>query len=100
MLGVLGPVEARPSPERAWVGLPPQQHLLLALLAVHLGRACGADRAVEALWGDDPPEAGGRRVGVLVSRLRQVLESLTARGSGSARSPTAGGWICAPMRWT
>lgn len=91
LVRVLGPVEARASPERAWIQPPPQQRLVLALLVADLGSVCRADRLVEALWGDQQaPDAGRRRVQGLVSRLRGVLET-------SGESPTRlrtvpGGW--------
>ncbi|HVM52699.1 MAG TPA: BTAD domain-containing putative transcriptional regulator [Acidimicrobiales bacterium] len=46
---------------------------LLKLLALARGAPVPADRAAEALWGDDPPAKPVDQLGVLVSRLRPVL---------------------------
>ena len=40
-----------------------------------------ADRIVDALWGDEPPDSGARTVAFHVSRLRDALEPGRPRGS-------------------
>src|SRR5687767_13076606 len=60
---------------------------LLAMLALHAGRAVPGYRLVGALWADDRPAAVRDRLQGLVSKLRRSLgsaELVAMRGSGSA----------------
>jgi predicted ATPase/DNA-binding SARP family transcriptional activator len=49
---------------------------LLAVLALHVGRAVPADQLVDALWGEDPPAAVRNGLQGLVSKLRRSLGSV------------------------
>lgn len=91
LVRALGPIEGRSSVEHVWAQLPPQQRLVLALLVADLGRVCRVDRLVEALWGEQTPASGRRRVQGLISRLRGVLE---VAGETPTRLRTVpGGWL-------
>lgn len=90
LVRVLGGIEVRPASDRAWVRPPAQQRVVLALLVTDLGRSCGIDRVVDAVWGDDPPDRAGRLVQALVSRLRTLLDPPGDPGSRVQRA--AGGW--------
>ena len=64
-----------------------KQRALLAVLALHAGRAVPADRLVDALWGEDPPPAVRNGLQGLVSKLRRALGSagrVVTRGGGYA----------------
>ncbi len=60
---------------------------LLAVLALHVGRALPADQLVDALWGEEPPAAARNGLQGLVSKLRRALGStslVAMRGGGYA----------------
>ena len=60
---------------------------LLAVLALHVGRAVPAEQLIEALWGEDPPAAVRNGLQGLVSKLRRALGSpdlVVMRGDGYA----------------
>ena len=50
-----------------------KERRLLALLAARREQVVTPDGLVDALWGDQPPEAPARNVATLVSRLRAQL---------------------------
>ncbi|MGW5706898.1 ATP-binding protein [Amycolatopsis japonica] len=71
---ILGPVEAR-RPDGTPVALGgPQLRGLLALLALDAGRIVGADRLIDGLHGDHPPEGAAEALQSQVSRLRRRLK--------------------------
>ncbi|WP_246430886.1 AfsR/SARP family transcriptional regulator [Streptomyces rectiverticillatus] len=84
---VLGPV-------RVWRGeepLPtgsPQQRALLATLLLRGGRTATAPELVDALWGDEPPDAALAALRTYASRLRKVLgpdaDALVSESGGYA----------------
>ncbi|MFG2194490.1 BTAD domain-containing putative transcriptional regulator [Streptomyces sp. NPDC048639] len=84
---VLGPV-------RAWRGeqqLPtgsPQQRALLAALLLRRGRTATAPELVDALWGEDPPEAAVAALRTYASRLRKAFgpdaDALVSESGGYA----------------
>ncbi|MGP3949297.1 BTAD domain-containing putative transcriptional regulator [Streptomyces sp. 7N604] len=84
---VLGPV-------RAWCGqqpLPtgsPQQRALLAALLLRGGRTATAPELVDALWGEDPPEAAVAALRTYASRLRKAFgpdaDALVSESGGYA----------------
>jgi len=65
--------------------------MLLKLLVVERGRPVTIDRAVDALWGDAPPERAEENVATVVSRLRAALGAdVVAGGRGGYQlTPTA-----------
>ena len=50
-----------------------RQLALLAFLLANRNRTLSADRILDALWGDEPPETGAKTVAFHVSRLRDAL---------------------------
>ncbi len=70
---ILGPVEAR-RPDGTVVALGgPQLRGLLALLALDAGRVVSAERLIDGLHGDHPPEGAAEALQSQVSRLRRRL---------------------------
>jgi DNA-binding SARP family transcriptional activator len=70
---ILGPTEVLDEGRR--VSLPGGRgRALLALLVLHAGDPVSADRLIDELWGEGPPQTARTVVHGLVSRLRGVLE--------------------------
>ncbi|MGW3967237.1 ATP-binding protein [Amycolatopsis sp. NPDC005003] len=70
---ILGPVEAR-RPDGTPVALGgPQLRGLLALLALDAGRVVSAERLIDGLHGEHPPEGAAEALQSQVSRLRRRL---------------------------
>ncbi len=78
LVRLLGPLEALVDDERVELG-PPQQRMLLALLALHAGTPCGSVRSTRRCGGDAPPPSAAKIVQTYVSRLRKLL------GAGAIR---------------
>ena len=72
---VLGPVEARTA--AGWVSAPPQQRLLLALLALEVGQVIRVGELIDAIWPEAPPASARPSIQVMVTRLRQTLTGPT-----------------------
>ncbi len=91
---VLGPVLAW----RGDVPLPtgsPQQKALLAALLLHAGRTATAERLIDGLWGEEPPEQAKATLRTYASRMRKALgqdaEQLVSESGGYAlRTKEAG----------
>jgi YVTN family beta-propeller protein len=64
----------------------PRQRAVLAILLLHRGEVVSADRVVDELWGERPPDTATKTVQVYVSRLRKALGAgvLATRGGGYA----------------
>jgi len=75
---LLGPVEVLVGERRLDVG-PPQQRLMLAVLAVHVGRLVTVPALIDQIWDYAPPGAR-RTLHVLITRLRRLLEQAHATG--------------------
>ena len=71
-IGILGPVEVRLDGEALDVPAG-KQRALLALLALRVPQALGAETIAEALWPGADPARASRSVQVTVSRLRRSL---------------------------
>ncbi|WP_243654743.1 AfsR/SARP family transcriptional regulator [Nocardia alba] len=72
VVGVLGVIAIRR--DDAMIALPgARARLLLAALAVHPGRARGAQTLINEVWGDQPPRAPMNALHTQVSRLRALL---------------------------
>lgn len=71
VLRVLGPVEVRAG--AGWLAGPPQQRLLLAVLAMQAGRLVPVGELIDALWDEEPPRSAQASVQALVTRLRGIL---------------------------
>jgi predicted ATPase/DNA-binding SARP family transcriptional activator len=77
---ILGPVEAR-RPDGTPVALGgPQLRGLLALLALDAGRVVSAERLIDGLHGDHPPDGAAEALQSQVSRLRRRLRDGGAPG--------------------
>lgn len=70
-LRVLGPVTAR-GPDGRLAG-PPQQRLILALLALQAGHVVPVSELIDAIWDEQPPPSARASIQALVTRLRQRL---------------------------
>ena len=71
---VLGPVEVRAA--GGSVTAPPQQRLLLALLALRSGQVIPVGELVDAIWPEAPPASARASIQVMVTRLRRILAGL------------------------
>ncbi|GAA2329615.1 AfsR/SARP family transcriptional regulator [Streptomyces cuspidosporus] len=69
---VLGPVRAWRGDEPIALGSP-QQKAMLAALLLRGGRTATAPELVDALWGDDPPDAAIAALRTYASRLRKAF---------------------------
>ncbi len=79
---VLGSIEVVENGRRLPVASG-RQLSLLALLIARANRVVPADRIIDSLWGDDPPETGAKAVAFHVSRLRDALEPGRRHGQPS-----------------
>src|SRR6476469_5313654 len=70
----LGPLEAVVDGTPVALG-GPQQRLVLAALLVHANEVVAAERLVEILWGDAPPNSALSTLQKLVYRLRTLMTS-------------------------
>ncbi|MEV7548261.1 BTAD domain-containing putative transcriptional regulator [Amycolatopsis sp. NPDC089917] len=76
---ILGPIEAR-RPDGSLVALGgPQLRGLLALLALDAARVVSAERLIDGLYGDSPPEGAAEALQSQISRLRRRLRDGGAR---------------------
>src|SRR5262245_15654703 len=69
---LLGPVEVVRADGMVVTG-PPQQSLVLAALALDVGREVTMDRLVARVWADEPPDGARRSLHVHISRIRRHL---------------------------
>ena len=70
--GLLGPLEARDGARTVPLG-GGKPRALLALLALHAGEVVSADRAIDELWGEQPPPTAAKALQVHVRALRRAL---------------------------
>ncbi|WP_208630518.1 AfsR/SARP family transcriptional regulator, partial [Amycolatopsis kentuckyensis] len=90
--GVLGAVAAwRPDGTQVAVG-GPRSRTLLALLALEAGRFVSAERLIDGMYGEYPPDGAANALQSQVSRLRTALKDLapvefTAAGYRLAVAP-------------
>ena len=71
--GILGPLEVKDA-EGGPVALGGRtERVLLACLLLEANRVVSADRLIDALWGEEPPETAGNALQVHVSKLRRKL---------------------------
>ena len=82
---ILGPLEVRDGTEPVKLG-GRKARALLARLALDANRTVPAERLIEDLWGEDPPETAAKMVQIHVSQLRKGLPSdmLVTRPGGYA----------------
>ncbi len=91
---MLGPMEAET--DGRTVDLPGgRARVLLAVLAVHHGRAVTVERLTGALWGTEPPATARAQVQAMVSALRRAAARHDPAGTGVIRTAEAGYLLCA-----
>jgi DNA-binding SARP family transcriptional activator/tetratricopeptide (TPR) repeat protein len=78
VIRVLGPVEVRAAD--GWLAGPPQQRLILAVLALQAGQVVPVGELVDAVWEEDPPRSAQVSLQALVTGLRRVLTALPGAG--------------------
>ena len=83
---LLGPLEVACGDRPVRIGAA-KERLLLVLLALNAGRVVAAERLIDALWGEDPPESAGVSLRVLISRLRKSLAAAGCDHVIHARPP-------------
>jgi DNA-binding SARP family transcriptional activator len=71
---ILGPLEVLDDHGRPLVLGGAKQRALLAALLLHAGQVVSAERLIDELWGEDPPETARNVLQVYVANLRKVLE--------------------------
>src|SRR4029077_11092817 len=69
---LLGPLSVTRDGEPAAIGGQKRRALLAALLLAP-NRVVSADRLVDALWGEEPPDTARNTIQVYVSQLRKLL---------------------------
>ena len=80
---ILGPLEVLDGEQSVAVpGAKPRA--LLAALLLRPGQTVSAERLIDELWGDEPPETAQNTLQVYVSQLRRALgpDLVTRRSSG------------------
>lgn len=86
-IGLLGELEVHDDDGHELTVSGAKLRALLAVLALHAGRAVPTDQLVDALWGDDPPPAVRNGLQGLASKLRRALgspDAVTMRGGAYA----------------
>jgi DNA-binding SARP family transcriptional activator len=76
---ILGPLEVQGAGGALSLGGAKQRALLAALL-LRANEVVSSDRLIEELWGEHPPETGGKALQVRISELRKLLEPDRGRG--------------------
>ncbi len=80
---MLGPVELRDGGGRAVPVAGARLRTLLLLLALDANRNVSAERLIDGVWGDEPPQAAGNALQALVSRLRRAAPGLVVESSAN-----------------
>ncbi|MFD0517377.1 AfsR/SARP family transcriptional regulator [Paractinoplanes durhamensis] len=75
-IAVLGAVELRAGTGDVVPVAGARLRTLLLLLALDANRVVTADRLIDGVWGDEPPQAAGNALQALVSRLRRTTPEL------------------------
>jgi predicted ATPase/DNA-binding SARP family transcriptional activator len=70
--GLLGPLMVHREGVELQLG-GPKQRALLAILLLEANHAVSADRLIDALWGDHPPDTAKNTLQVYISQLRKLL---------------------------
>lgn len=70
---VLGPIEVLQDGRPLALG-GAKQRALVADLALHANEVVSAERLIDDLWGEEPPDTAAHMLHVYVSRLRKTLE--------------------------
>ena len=91
-IGLLGELEVHDDDGREVAISGAKLRALLAVLALHAGRAVPTDQLVDALWGEDPPPGVRNGLQGLASKLRRSFGSadvVTMRGGAYALEVSA-----------
>jgi DNA-binding SARP family transcriptional activator len=84
---ILGPVQAIGADGHIELKAPKQRALLAMLLLSHREGTVSAERLIDVLWDEDPPETVAKGLQVLVSQLRRAMgpdHPIVTEGSGYA----------------
>jgi DNA-binding SARP family transcriptional activator len=81
---ILGPLEVLGDHGRPLALGGAKQRALLAVLLLHAGQVVSADRLIDELWGEDPPNTARNVVQVYVANLRKVLEPARSKRTASS----------------
>jgi predicted ATPase/DNA-binding SARP family transcriptional activator len=84
---LLGPLRVEGEAGPIEIGAPKQRALLAMLLLSHRDAAVPAERLVDVLWGENPPQTAAKALQVHVSQLRRTLgpgNPIVTRGAGYA----------------
>jgi DNA-binding SARP family transcriptional activator/class 3 adenylate cyclase len=81
---ILGPLEVLDDHGRPLALGGAKQRALLAVLLLHVGEVVSAERLIDELWGEDPPETARSVLQVYVANLRKVLEPTRPRRAAGA----------------
>jgi len=84
VFAILGPVEVTAS-ERQQPGLAPRQRAVLAYLLLHARTTVSAERLIDAMWGETPPDTARAQVHAALTAIRKVLRELGAASSIETR---------------
>ncbi|HEX4490120.1 MAG TPA: alpha/beta fold hydrolase [Acidimicrobiia bacterium] len=82
---LLGPLRVEDESGEVVLGAA-KERSLIAVLALSAGSVVGADRLIDALWGDAPPATARKTLQTYVSNIRRSLgaDAVTTEGSGYA----------------
>ena len=81
---ILGPLEVLDDHGRPLVLGGPKQRALLAVLLLHAGEVVSAERLIDELWGENPPDTARSVLQVYVANLRKVLEPARPKRTATA----------------
>jgi DNA-binding SARP family transcriptional activator len=71
---LLGPLEVSADAGPMTIG-GPKQRLVLAHLLLQMNRIVPAEQLIDAVWGEEPPDAARGTLQAYISRLRSALGS-------------------------
>jgi DNA-binding SARP family transcriptional activator len=89
---ILGPVEVLADGRRL-PGAAPRHRAALAYLLLHARTVISADRLIDAIWGQTPPDTARAQIHAAVTALRRVLR---AAGAAQVLATHAGGYVILP----
>jgi DNA-binding SARP family transcriptional activator/class 3 adenylate cyclase len=81
---ILGPLEVLSDDGRPLALGGPKQRALLAVLLLEAGAVVSAERLIDELWGEDPPETARSVLQVYVANLRKALQPARPRRAATA----------------
>src|SRR5262245_52919570 len=89
---VLGPLEVAADGRQLPLG-GTKQRAVLALLLLHANEVVSADRLIDDLWGESPPDSAANMLQGYVSHLRKTLEPGHGRGEHELIVSRAPGYV-------